>query len=231
MTELTGMRILVTGASGELGSRIVRGLLERGARVAASGRDELRLAGLGSEVEAYQVDLATPGTGAALIGSVAGDGPIDGAVFAHGSVAFGTVAETPASVAESLMRVNALSVIEAMTALAAHMNTSVRPEGSPEAFMVTLSGVISEMPTAGMSAYGASKSALRAFQQVAAREMRRMGIRVFDARPGHTETGLAGRAVFGSAPAFPPGLSPDAVAERIIRAITDDEKDLAPDAF
>ena len=57
------------------------------------------------------------------------------------------------------------------------------------------------------------------------------GIRIVDARPGHTETGLATRAIAGTAPAFPTGLDPDAVAQRIVTAIADGEKDLPSTAF
>jgi hypothetical protein len=56
-------------------------------------------------------------------------------------------------------------------------------------------------------------------------------VRLLDARPGHTETGLATRPVEGRAPSFPPGLDPDAVAARIVRAIVDGEKDLPSSAF
>jgi cyclic-di-GMP-binding biofilm dispersal mediator protein len=53
-------------------------------------------------------------------------------------------------------------------------------------------------------------------------EVRRPLVRVIDARPGHTETGLAGRAVFGQAPAMPTGMTPGHVADVIVAAITGD---------
>ena len=40
-----------------------------------------------------------------------------------------------------------------------------------------------------------------------------------DARPSHTETGLATRPILGMAPTLPEGLAPEAVAARIMRAI------------
>ncbi len=43
--------------------------------------------------------------------------------------------------------------------------------------IVTLSAVVAEMPTAGMAAYSAVKSAVTAFDAAAAREFRRSGIR------------------------------------------------------
>jgi cyclic-di-GMP-binding biofilm dispersal mediator protein len=84
---------------------------------------------------------------------------------------------------------------------------------------------------AGLAAYSASKAAFFAFNQAISRELRRDGIRVIDARPGHTETGLAGRAIGGVAPAFPTGMSADQVSDRIVKAIVEDEKDLPSSAF
>jgi len=65
----------------------------------------------------------------------------------------------------------------------------------------------------------------------ASREFRRRGVRLVDARPGHTETGLATRPITGEAPSLPTGLDPDVVAARIVRAIVDGEKDLPSASF
>ena len=56
-------------------------------------------------------------------------------------------------------------------------------------------------------------------------------MRLLDARPPHTETGLAGRPVAGRAPLLPPGLRPEDVAARIVTAIEADERDLPSSAF
>jgi cyclic-di-GMP-binding biofilm dispersal mediator protein len=58
-----------------------------------------------------------------------------------------------------------------------------------------------------------------------------VGIRVLDARPGHTETELSKHPVAGEAPAFPAGLQPQDVAKRIVEGIENDEKDLPSTAF
>jgi uncharacterized protein len=51
-TSLRGTTVLVTGASGSIGSEAVRRLAARGARLALSGRQEDRLRALAAEVEA-----------------------------------------------------------------------------------------------------------------------------------------------------------------------------------
>lgn len=83
----------------------------------------------------------------------------------------------------------------------------------------------------GMAAYSAAKAALMAYDAAAARELRREGIRLVDARPPHTETGLATRPLSGQAPRLPEGLAPDVVASRIVDAIVAGEKDLPSTAF
>jgi cyclic-di-GMP-binding biofilm dispersal mediator protein len=49
--------------------------------------------------------------------------------------------------------------------------------------------------------------------------------------PGHTETGLADRAIAGTAPQFPQGMTTEHVAERIIKALVEDEKTVASSDF
>ena len=104
-------------------------------------------------------------------------------------------------------------------------------EKGNEPFFLNISGVVAEQPMAGLAAYSASKAAIYAFNQAAAKELRRVGIRVIDARPGHTETDLASRAIFGTSPAFPTGMDASAVAARIVEAIQSDERDLPASAF
>ena len=97
--------------------------------------------------------------------------------------------------------------------------------------VVALTGIVVELPTAGLASYSASKAALAAYLSAAGRELRRSGIRMLDAHPGHTETGLADRPLFGTAPAFPAGHDPAAVADRVVRAIVDGETALPASAF
>jgi cyclic-di-GMP-binding biofilm dispersal mediator protein len=63
------------------------------------------------------------------------------------------------------------------------------------------------------------------------RELRRDGIRLVDARPPHTETGLATRPLAGTAPKMPEGLAPEAVAARLLAAIVEGERDLPSTSF
>lgn len=229
MTDLAGKRILVTGATGALGSRIATLLAGAGAQLVLTGRDAQKLQALGLNAELFTLDLAQPGAAASLVQTVVSTGQLDGIVVAHGVVAFGPVAELSPSTVETLTVLNQTSVIELIqSAIPALL---VAKAAGSEPFILTISGVIADMPTAGMAAYGASKAGLKAFVAATQRELRREGIRVVDTRPPHTETGLATRAIAGVAPAFPQGLEPDAVAVRIVAAIATEEKDVSADSF
>ncbi|MFM7047712.1 MAG: SDR family NAD(P)-dependent oxidoreductase, partial [Actinomycetota bacterium] len=94
-----------------------------------------------------------------------------------------------------------------------------------------ISGVVATQPVGGMAAYSASKAAAWAAIVAASREFRRRRVDVIDARPPHTETGLAIRAIAGVAPKMPLGLDPDAVARRIFDAIVAGERDIPTEAF
>lgn len=226
MTELAGAVVLVVGASGGLGGRIATQLEGAGATVVRAGRSAERLTGPG----AYLADLREPQGAASLVAAaLQAHGRLDGVIVAAGVVAFGPAVEVDDETVSELFETNAFAPIRILRAAAPALLQSAAGGGKP--FVVTLSGVVSEAPTAGMAAYSASKAALAAFMQAAGRELRRGGVRVVDARPGHTSTGLSQHPVAGVAPAFGAGLDPDAVAARIVSAVASDEKDLPSAAF
>jgi cyclic-di-GMP-binding biofilm dispersal mediator protein len=88
-----------------------------------------------------------------------------------------------------------------------------------------------DFPTLGMAIYTAAKAGLSASCAVLRRELRSRKINILDARPPHTETGLATRAIYGEAPKMKEGLAPDVVAQRIVEAIAESETELAPVVF
>lgn len=223
------MRIVVTGGTGALGSRIAHLLREAGASTVVAARNTPTLAAAMGLSEALAVDLSIPGAGKALVSAAAAGGPIDGIVVAHGVVAFGNIAELDDSTTAQLTAINQSSVIDIVASAVPALRVSKASGREP--FIVTISGVISEGPVAGMAAYGATKAAVRSFVGAAQRELRREGIRILDVRPPHTETGLATRAISGVAPSFPAGANPDDVANRIVGAILNAETDVPSNSF
>jgi len=229
MTELSGRRILVTGASGGLGSLIARELAAHGAQLVLSARSAEGLQALGLEAEMFSLDLSVAGAAQALIDAVTAGGTLDGIVIAHGVVAFGPAAELADEALATLMTLNLSAPIQLIRAAVPALTASKAAGNEP--FILTIAGVVADSPTAGMAAYSASKAGLKAFVSAVSRELRREGIRVLDARPPHTETGLATRPIAGEAPSMPQGLEPEVVSSRIVSAIVNDEKDVPTAAF
>lgn len=217
MTTLEGAVVLVAGATGGLGSRIATLLEEAGATVVRVSRST-------------GADLRSPvAIDAAVDAAVKHQGRLDGVVVATGVVAFGAAADLEPRTVDELFMVNSLGAIALITAAQPYLAASAILGREP--FIVTLSGVVAEAPVAGLAAYSASKAALAAFVVAAAREYRRVGIRIMDARPGHTATQFSAHPISGTAPQFGPALDPDAVAARIVRGIVDGERELPNTAF
>lgn len=234
MTELDGSRALVVGATGVLGTLIADRLGTAGARLALSGRDEARLAerasGGASGAAVVAVDLTEEDAPESIVSrAVEALGGLDVIVLAAGVVGFDAAAETAAQDLETLFTVNVLAPMRIISAGIPALLDSASAGRKP--VVVALTGIVVELPTAGLASYSASKAALAAYLSAAGRELRRSGIRMLDAHPGHTETGLADRPLFGTAPAFPAGHDPAAVADRVVRAIVDGETALPASAF
>jgi short-subunit dehydrogenase len=228
MTDLSGARVLVLGATGGLGSPIARRLVAAGAEVWLSARSGERLSTLADELGpavlgTTTADLRHPGAADEVVTAAADGGPLTGVVLAAGVVAFGDVIDLDDDVLDDLVLLNLIGPVRVIRAAVPHL-----AEGG---FVVQLSAVVAERPMAGMAAYSATKAGLTAFGAAAASELRRRKVRLVDVRPPHTETGLADRPIAGTAPRLKEGLSPDAVAARIVQGIVDDEKVLGSDVF
>jgi cyclic-di-GMP-binding biofilm dispersal mediator protein len=223
--------ILVVGANGAFGTEFCSQLVAGGAKILGTARSAETSTRLSPTLEKGLIlDLADTASIQTLANYLlAESGSIDGIVLASGLVAFGSVGETPVSVVENLMKVNATGQIALIQQLLPKLLESAAAGKEP--FIVSISGVIAESPMAGLSAYSASKTALNGFATAATRELKKIGVRWLDARPGHTESGLATRAVFGTAPNFGAGKTVTEVVSRIIRAIQEDEKDLPSSEF
>jgi len=216
--DVNGKVVLVAGGTGGIGRLVSEGLRRRGATVVTASRSDIDVPGH------VVVDLRLPDNAQDLVHRVMNEhGRLDVLVNAIGVVAFGDATSTSTDTVEELFLTNTFAHIFLCTAALTNMTKG--------GVIVGISGVIAEQNLPGMAAYGSSKAAVRSFNEAFGREARRQGVRVIDARPPHTETGLATRAVAGSPPRFPQGLEPARVAKRIIDAIVNGETDLSSDSF
>ncbi len=215
---------LIAGGTGGLGSALATELRSRGCIVVTVSRTQFTQSTQSPDSNHIVADLRSPDSATAVIDQViAKHGALNIVINAMGVVAFGEISATSIDTVEEVFLTNTFGHIFLMQAALRKI-----AQGS---VLVGISGVIAEQNLPGMSVYGASKAAVRSFDEALAREARKVGVRIIDARPPHTETGLASRAVAGTAPKFPRGLEPVAVAQRIITAIANGETDLPSTAF
>jgi short-subunit dehydrogenase len=222
--EIDGARTLVAGATGVLGSALARQLHGRGARLAVAGRDGDRLAALAGDLDApaFTFEALDLERCAAVVDEAADAlGGLDVLVLAFGVAAFGPGADEDDVLAEHLLTVNTLAPMAMVRRSVARM------EGSGT--VAALSAILADVPTAGMAAYSASKAGLSAWLTALRPEQRRGGVTIFDVRPPHIETGLAGRAIAGQAPAMKAGSTVDELVGLIADGIRDGRRELRYD--
>ena len=225
--DLDGKRVLVTGGSGVLGSGIASELKGRGATVVIAGRDPARLhkaaTELGPDTQSITFDMRIDAHIEHVVSTaVAMMGGLDGVVNAVGVVAFGPLADMKRSALNEMAVANLIGPLKLAQEVLPHLS---------DGFIVNITGVVAETPVAGMAAYSAVKAGLSAATVSLGRELRRQGVLVLDARPPHTETGLANRPIDGTAPQMPTGLDPQDVARTIVDGLEAGERQLAASAF
>lgn len=229
--ELKDKTFLILGGSGVFGAEFTNQLSDKGANVLATATTNESAARIPNKAGVrLLLDLTKPESIETLVQYLlTSDTELDGIINASGVVAFGPSAELTDETRNTLFAVNTLAPMRVISELLPALKKSAERKAEP--VVVTISGVVAEGSLPGLATYAASKAALSSFIQGASREWRRDGIRAFDARPGHTETGLATRAIQGEAPKFPEGMTAEYVVTRIMKAIMEDEKDLPSTAF
>lgn len=222
--SVRGASVLVAGATGGMGGALADELHRRGAVLTLVSRSSDRLDQMTVPGRRIALDLRTPDACArAVDAAVAHAGRLDVVINAVGVVAFGPVVDLTVDAMEEVFLTNTFLPIMLAQAALARM--------TPGGAVVNVSGVIAEQNLPGMAIYGASKAAVRSFDDALGRETRRARIRVIDARPPHTETGLAQRPIAGEAPKMPTGLAPGHVAVVICDALEQGVTDLPSTRF
>lgn len=224
--ELEGARVLVAGATGVLGGGLARSLHAAGARLVLAGRDRGRLDALAGELDGAPtavfeaLDLERC---AAVVDEAAERlGGLDVLVVAFGVAAFGPAEQTDDLITEHLLTVNTMAPMAMVRAAV--------PRMGGDGTVAVLSAILADHPTAGMAAYTASKAGLSTWLTALRQEQRRAGgVTVFDIRPPHIDTGLAGRPIAGEAPALQAAAEADEVVALIVDGIRDGRRELRYD--
>jgi len=224
--QIYGNTFLVVGASGVLGGAITRLLTAKGARVLGTATSNESANRIPTEAAVrLLLDLENPASIRVLSDYLVQGENIQGVILAAGRVGFGLASETSHVDAARITRINYLGQAQLVAELKPLLTRS------QPALVAAITGVVAEKSFPSMAAYCASKQALAGWLASVALEWRKDGVQFLEARPGHTETGLASRPMFGTAPAFPVGMSAEHVAQAIVAGIEADAKVLASSDF
>jgi NAD(P)-dependent dehydrogenase (short-subunit alcohol dehydrogenase family) len=216
-----GKTILITGGNSGIGLATARLLLENGARVAITGRDQAKLAAaaaeLGGDVLAIKADVNNLADIDVVVKKISeAFGTLD-VVFANAGISGATpLGSTTLEAFESIVRTNLTSVFFTVQGV-----LPLLKEGSS----VILNGsVMRELGSPGSSAYSASKGAITSMAKVFASELAPKGIRVNTVIPGATRTPIWSR---GSRAGSSIDATEKAMAPRIPMGRFSDPEELA----
>ncbi|WP_053354078.1 SDR family NAD(P)-dependent oxidoreductase [Leucobacter musarum] len=201
LPNLSGQRVLITGASGGVGGGIARAFVLAGASVAVHFRGltpEPVRAGealvvelgelAGNRVIGVRADLNEPGAAARLIAdAVAGLGGLDGLVNNAGVQPVTPLAETTRAEWDEVLGTNLGAVFELSQAAAAAMTAEPGEavDGVPANRWIThIASVEASRPSPAHAHYAAAKAGLVMHARAAALELGPQGIRVNTVSPG-----------------------------------------------
>jgi NAD(P)-dependent dehydrogenase (short-subunit alcohol dehydrogenase family) len=192
MTELTGKRALVTGASRGIGAAIALALADKGADVVITyERSADRAADVVRAIEAkgrrgfaIQADSADPAAVRASVDQAAEAlGGLDILVNNAGIARYSQVADLNLDDIDALLNVNVRAAVIASGAAVAHLTQGGR--------IVSIGSCLAErVPFAGSTLYSMTKSALLAFTRGLARDLGPAGITVNLVQPGPIDTDM-----------------------------------------
>lgn len=192
MGKYDGKTVVITGGTTGIGLATAEYLLAAGARVLVTGRTKARLDAargkLGSAATVVDSDTASLPDIDALAGCVQNElGTLD-MLFVNAGISRAAPFEaTPEAMYDEVLAVNAKGPYFTVQKLAPLMT-----EGSG---VVLTTSVANVKALPGVSAYAASKAALRSMTRGLARELLPRGIRVNAVSPGPIDTGILNRSL------------------------------------
>ena len=212
--------ILVTGASGGVGTALCLALAARGEDLVLTARDRGRLEQLAERVRAaggtasvLPCDLRDQEAVTALAEEVlALHGPPQAVVSLAGHSIRRSLAETVGR-PHDLVRLTGTNMLGPATLLLALLEAMSRAGGGR---MVAVTSASARIPVPGWAAYGASKAGLDAWLRAVRPEAERAGVRITIVELPLVATAMAA-PTYGTSPRG--ALSPEKAATRILRAL------------
>lgn len=219
--DLTGKRVILTGATGGIGRATAAALSRGGARLAVAARSEDALAevarDLGGDVTTVPCDVTVAADRERLIAAaVHALGGLDILVNNSGVGSFGHFASSTEDVVRRVMEVNFFGPVELIRLAAPHLMHGDRPA------VVNVTSMTGRRGMPAWPEYSASKFALVGMSEALRGEFARFDIEVLTIVPGLTNSGFDRNMLrrdgkmnipFGS------GMPPERVAAGIVDAI------------
>ncbi len=187
--RLSGKVVLVTGAAGGIGAAVARRFAQEEAQLLVTDADGERAAALaeqlGGDASGRAQDVTSePGWTETVAWALERGGRVDVLINNAGIFLAEPLASTSLESFNRVMDVNVAGVFLGMRAVAAHM--SGRGSGS----IINVSSLAGLTGGPLLTAYAASKWAVRGMTKVAARELARSGVRVNSVHPGQIDTDM-----------------------------------------
>jgi NADP-dependent 3-hydroxy acid dehydrogenase YdfG len=187
--DLSGRRVLVTGASSGIGAATARACAEGGARVALLARRTDRIADLAEEIggTAITADVTDPTAVAEAVDAAADalDG-LDAVVNNAGVLRTGHIADQAVEDWQAMLDTNVLGLLVVTQAAIPHLR---RAGGGDMVLMSSMSG--RRVPGDRSGVYAGTKHAVHAIAQSLRRELHADGVRVSLVSPGFVATDIA----------------------------------------
>ncbi|HEY5980476.1 MAG TPA: SDR family NAD(P)-dependent oxidoreductase [Microlunatus sp.] len=199
ITSTTGKVAVVTGAAAGIGRELAYGLGRRGCRLAISDVDETGLAetarivrSSGAEVHTARLDVADREAVAAYANEVAAHYGVVHQLYNNAGVGIGRhVTEMSYADFDRVLQINLGGVVHGTKEFLPHLIAS------GDGHLITISSINGLLAQPGLSAYCASKFAVRGFTETVRAEMIAEGhpVRVTVVHPGGVSTNIATAAL------------------------------------
>jgi short-subunit dehydrogenase len=219
--EISGSRVLLTGATGGLGRAIAKALDERGAHLLLTGRRQEALEELARELrsaEALPADLADRGDVDQL---PARAGQVDILCHNAGLPGSGRLESFTPEQIDRVLDVNLRAAIMLTHALLPAMTERGRGH------LVYVSSMSGKLPTVRASVYGATKFGLRGFAGGMREDLHGSGVGVSTIFPGPIQGGGMWDDAGIDLPWWVPAKSPADVGAAVVKAIESNRPEIA----
>jgi short-subunit dehydrogenase len=238
MSELTGKRALVTGASSGIGAAIAHELAAQGVELVLTGRRRDALEAVsaacvarGVRAEVITADLGRPGAATALWASARSAGPIDILINNAGFGYFRRFTAADWQRDAELLQLNITSLVELSRRFIDDRTGDRTASTAPgRAYLVNIASIGAYQSVPHMAVYAASKAFVRNFTEALHDELRGTTISATCVCPGGTETSFhaaAGAGDYGWV-ANASMMSAEAVAQITVRAMRKGKRNVVP---